>query len=177
VAEELGIDVPFMRPSELALDSTPTLPVVQHALAALAAERRHFDAVCLLQPTIPFRLPHEIDHCIGLLEKSGADSVVTVSPVPAHFHPCWVYFMDEDGLVQLSNGDSEPVGRRQDLPPVFHRDGSIYLTRYDTVMRKNSLYGSRVAGCCFTRRKMVNIDTLDDWAAAEAMVREVEELH
>jgi len=32
-----GIEVPFMRPVELAQDTTPTLPVVQHALQRLDA--------------------------------------------------------------------------------------------------------------------------------------------
>lgn len=49
VGEELGLDVPFMRPAELATDDAPTLPVIQHALSALAASGDCYDAVCLLQ--------------------------------------------------------------------------------------------------------------------------------
>src|SRR2546423_8592254 len=53
VGRKCGLDVPFMRPAELALDSTPTLPVLQHAVRELEAAGNRYDAICLLQPTNP----------------------------------------------------------------------------------------------------------------------------
>ncbi|MEO7096710.1 MAG: acylneuraminate cytidylyltransferase family protein, partial [Polyangiales bacterium] len=78
VAREVGLDVPVMRPVELAQDTTPSLPVVQHMVRALEDMGDRFDAICLLQPTSPFRRASEIDGCLALLESSGADSVVSV---------------------------------------------------------------------------------------------------
>src|SRR5262245_13926725 len=72
VGRACGIEVPFLRPAELAQDTTPTLPVVQHALQFLEAMGSHFDAVCLLQPTNPFRRTVDIDNCIELLESGQA---------------------------------------------------------------------------------------------------------
>src|SRR5438132_6981355 len=68
VGRRCGLDVPFVRPRELAEDATPMLPVVQHALAWFDAHDRRFDAVCLLQPTNPLRLPSHIDRAIELLD-------------------------------------------------------------------------------------------------------------
>jgi CMP-N-acetylneuraminic acid synthetase len=160
-----------LRPQELAEDDTPMLPVVQHALKWMEALGENFDAVCLLQPTNPLRRAGQIDACIDLLVESGADSVVTVLPVPDEYHPYWVYFRDADGLLHLSTGDQNPVSRRQDLPPAFHREGSVYVTRRDVVIEGNSLYGARVVGYMMTPGLTVNIDRPDDWERAEALIR------
>jgi CMP-N-acetylneuraminic acid synthetase len=170
VGLECGLDVPFLRPAELAEDTTPTLPVVQHAVGWLEREGERFDAICLLQPTNPFRRAEHIDACIDLLEKSGADSAVTILPVPAEYNPHWVYFQDEDGSLRLSTGEETPIARRQALPPAFHREGSVYVTRRSVVMDQNSLYGKRVAGYMMEAGSSVNIDNQEDWERAVAIV-------
>jgi CMP-N,N'-diacetyllegionaminic acid synthase len=165
-----GLEVPFLRPAELARDETPTLPVVQHALRMLEAAGDRFDAVCLLQPTSPFRTPQDIDACVALLAAGDADAVVTVLRVPAEHNPHWVYFRGGDGALRLATGEAEPIPRRQALPPAFHRDGSVYVTRRDVVLDGHSLYGGRVLGYETDAARSVNVDDLDDWARAEAML-------
>src|SRR5262249_52826405 len=146
VGRACGLEVPFLRPAELAEDQAPMLPVVQHALTWFEKRNQRFDAICLLQPTNPLRTAVVIDECIDLLEKSDADAVVTVLTVPAEFNPHWVYFKNADGSLRLSTGESRPIARRQDLPEAFHREGSVYVTRRNVVMEENSLYGKRVVG-------------------------------
>jgi CMP-N-acetylneuraminic acid synthetase len=167
---ECGLEVPFLRPAELAEDTTPTLPVVQHAIRWLESEGERFDAVCLLQPTNPFRRAEHIDDCIDLLEKSGADSAVSLLPVPAEYNPHWVYFQDEEGSLRLSTGEETPIPRRQALPPAFHREGSVYVTRRNVVMDENSLYGKRVVGYLMEADSSVNIDNQEDWERAVRML-------
>ncbi len=169
VGRACGIEVPFLRPAELAQDTTPTLPVVQHALRFLEEQGSHFDAVCLLQPTNPLRRTADIDSCIELLESGQADTVFTVLAVPAEHNPHWVYFRNEDGSLRLSTGEATPISRRQDLPPAYHREGSVYVSRRDVVMFGNSLYGARVIGFEIERQRSVNIDNLNDWARAESL--------
>jgi CMP-N-acetylneuraminic acid synthetase len=165
-----GLAVPFVRPPELARDETPMLPVVQHAVAWLESRGEHFDAVCLLQPTNPLRRAEEIDACVELLERTDADAVVTILPVPAEHNPHWVYFRDEGGALSLSTGEAQPVGRRQDLPAAFHREGSVYVTRRDVLMTGNSLYGCDLRGLLVDAARSVNIDTPRDWARAEELL-------
>ena len=165
-----GVAVPFLRPAELAQHDTPTLPVVQHAVRWLEEHGDYFDAVCLLQPTNPLRRAEEIDGCIALLEASGADAVVTVRPVPHEYNPQWVYWRDAGGRLALSTGAATPIARRQDLLPAFHRDGSVYVTRRDVIMEQNSLYGQHVVGYVCEQAGHVNIDTPDDWQAAENLL-------
>lgn len=167
VGRSLGLDVPFMRPAELAEDATPTLPVVQHALRQLEEEGETFDAVCLLQPTNPLRRPEDIDGCIELLESSEADSVVSVLRVPDEYNPEWVYWQKESGELELSTGNREPVTRRQDLPQAFHRDGSVYVTRIKAISAFGSLYGRSVLGYTIEEEFSINIDSHRDWQTAE----------
>jgi CMP-N,N'-diacetyllegionaminic acid synthase len=176
VGRRCGVDVPFIRPRELAVDDAPTLAVVQHAVLALEKQGDRFDAVCLLQPTSPFRRSADIDASIELLEESHADSVVSVQRVPPEYNPHWVYFRDSDGSLRLSTGDLSPIPRRQLLPPAFHRDGSIYVTRREVIVDQGSLYGARVLGYEVDRATAVNIDTPADWDRAEAMMQELASL-
>jgi len=172
VGRECGLEVPFLRPVDLARDDTPTLPVIRHAVAELERAGDRFDGVCLLQPTSPFRRPEDIDGCIGLLESAGLDAVVSVLPVPPEHNPHWVYFRDGEGLLGLAMGEEQPIPRRQELPAAFHREGSVYVTRRDVLMEGNSLYGRRLGGYMIETRN-VNLDTPADWDRAEGLLAEV----
>lgn len=168
LGEELGLEVPFLRPADLAADATPMLAVVQHALDALDGATP-YDAVCLLQPTSPFRPTGLVDRCVEVFESSGADAVATMVPVPPEHNPHWVYVADADGHLRLATGEPEPIGRRQDLPAAFHRDGSVYVFSAAGV-RAGHPYGERIEAVVQDPAGLVNIDTPDDWARAEALL-------
>lgn len=170
VGKDLGIDVPFLRPLELSEDTSPTLPVVLHAVEALDAMGESYDAICLLQPTNPFRRAEDIDGCIELLEKTGADSVISVLPVPETYNPKWVYWKSQEGTMVLSTGENEPIARRQDLPQAFHRDGSVYVTRTEIIITQQSLYGENVQGYEILPEFSSNIDTQNDWQKIESRI-------
>jgi CMP-N,N'-diacetyllegionaminic acid synthase len=162
------LGVPFMRPPELAQDATPSLAVVRHALLTLAEMGEKYDAVCLLQPTNPLRRAADIDNCVELLIESNADAVVSVLPVPHEYNPQWVFWMNGENQMSLATGEKEPTTRRQDLPPAFHRDGSVYVTRSETILEQKSLYGENVKGYEIEAEYSANIDTEADWLAVEA---------
>ena len=164
------LDVPFMRPVELAQDATPSLAVVRHALLTLAEMGEKYDAVCLLQPTNPLRRAADIDNCVELLAKSNADSVISVLPVPHEYNPQWVFWMNGENQMSLVTGEKEPTTRRQDLPPAFHRDGSVYVTRRTTILEQGSLYGEHVKGYEIEPEFSANIDTETDWLAVETRI-------
>jgi CMP-N-acetylneuraminic acid synthetase len=170
VARSLGADVPFIRPAALAQDDTPMLPVIAHALEAVAASGWAPDAVCLLQPTFPFRRPQDIDACIEALGSKQADCVISVHRVPHQFNPHWVYVENPDGSLRLVTGEPEPIPRRQELPAAYHRSGAVYVSRTSIVMERGSLYGDRVVGYETPAESSCNIDTMDDWAEAEALI-------
>lgn len=170
---QCGIEVPFLRPESLARDDTPMLPVIRHAVQTIENTGERYDAICLLQPTNPLRKPEDIDNCIRLLEEQEADSVVSMLPVPVEFNPHWVWFSDSDGYLRIATGEEMPIPRRQELPAAWHREGSVYVTRRDILVERNTFYGTRMVGYMMDPEKTVNIDTMEDWTRAEKMIEEM----
>ena len=170
VGKKLGIEVPFLRPTNLAKDSSPTLPVIQHALTYLNDNlNEEYEAVCLLQVTSPFRTVEFLDAAIRKFIKCKADSLISVQKVPHEFNPHWTFEKDQNDYLKIATGDKKLIPRRQDLPDTYHRDGSIYITKVSTIFDQNSLYGNKIAYIESPKEHYVNIDTEDDWKKAELM--------
>lgn len=171
VAQRLGIKVPFVRPSALAQDSTPTIDVIVHAIQWYENQAIFFDAVCLLQVTSPFRTVAFLDHAIEKFVKSGCDSLISVQKVPHEYNPHWTFEENGEGNLKIATGENEIISRRQDLPDAYHRDGSIYITKTEVILQQHSLYGKSTAFIESSSESYVNIDTLTDWEKAEQMIK------
>lgn len=168
-AEVCGYKPPFIRPAELSQDDSASIAVVQHAIAFYESQNIFFDAVCLLQPTTPFRAKGFIDEAIQKFITSGADSLVSVLPIPHEYNPHWAFEEHENGLLKIATGESTIISRRQELPKAFHRDGSIYLTK-TSVAKAGSFFGKSIAYIESNSELYVNIDTMKDWEKAEGLV-------
>ena len=170
VAKKIGIEIPFVRPAYLALDNSPTLPVILHAIDFLEAEGEYFDAVCLLQTTTPFRSKGFVDKAIQTFIESGADALISVLEVPHEYNPHWVFEKNEDNLLHIATGEKQLITRRQELPKSFIRDGAIYVTKTSVLKEQRSLYGNSLTYIESDAKFHINLDTLQDWAEAEKMV-------
>jgi CMP-N,N'-diacetyllegionaminic acid synthase len=168
IARDCGGDIPFIRPSTLAEDDTPTLPVILHALDQL---EKSFDAVMVLQPTSPLRTSTDIDTAISLLESDhSADSVISVVKVSDH-HPARMKLLCEGVLYDPPFAEEIEGQRRQDLPDYYLRNGAIYLTRIQTLHQQLSFKGKRSKGYQMPEDRSVNIDSELDFILAEAIIK------
>ena len=166
IARQFGAEVPFIRPSSLANDTASSIAVVQHAVAFLASKNECFDAICLLQPTSPFREKGFIEKAISIFSTADLDALVSVLPVPHEYNPHWVFEKDKEGLLQIATGENEIIKRRQELPQAFFRDGAIYLTKIASI-KKGTFYGEKLGYIESNPDLYVNIDTMEDWIKAE----------
>lgn len=166
VGRQAGLDVPFMRPRELAADDTPMLPVLRHAIDQVRAGGWTPEYVVLLQPTSPCRRSQHIDDAINLLVAKAVDSVVTVVEVPKHLSPDYVMKI-EDGTLRPFLSDGLRVTRRQDVRPAYYRDGTVYAFRRDTIDRFDNIYGERCLPLVIDARESLSIDSPEDWAEAK----------
>jgi CMP-N-acetylneuraminic acid synthetase len=164
----LGLDVPFMRPGDLAADDTPMLPVLQHAVRELARGGFDADVAVLLQPTSPLRRAEHIDAAVDLLESSGADSVVSVTEVPHQFNPVSVMALEDGRLTPFAAGP--PILRRQDKPRVFARNGPAVLAVRVTTLDRGSLYGEDCRALVMSAEESVDIDSAADLEYAEFLM-------
>lgn len=166
VAKKIGIDVPFVRPNDLAQDKSPTFPVIIHALEYYKSIGVEFDAVCLLQVTSPFRSVDFLNKAIKKFIDQDTDSLVSVQEVPHEYNPHWVFKPNDNEELKLVTGEKEIISRRQNLPKTYHRDGSIYITKTSVLLNQNSLYGNKIAYIESPKEWYVNIDTMKDWDQA-----------
>ena len=165
VSKKHGAQVPFIRPADLATDSARAIPVIQHALKEMEdREGITFDAVMMLQPTTPFRTAEDIDNAIQLLSDTGADSVISVVDVEGH-HPARMKFMKGNQLIDPDYCEEYENQPRQELEPMYLRNGMIYLTRRE-VLLANSFKGKDCRGVVVDTNRSVNIDTPLDFAYA-----------
>jgi CMP-N,N'-diacetyllegionaminic acid synthase len=159
------------RPDSLSKDDTPSFDVIKHTVITLESKGIKPDYVVLLQPTYPFRSVEDIDIPIDIAINNCAESVVSISPVPKHFHPNWQLKISKEGdlgfFIGEKNNLSKIVVRRQDLEETFFRNGSVYVISYDTIMKKNSIYGDKTLPYIMRSETQINIDTEDDFQAAE----------
>ena len=171
VAKKLDLEVPFIRPNDLAEDKSPTLPVIKHALNYFKSKGIHYDAVCLLQVTSPFRSEGFIDKAIETFKSKGTDALISVLEVPHEYNPHWTFKPNKEGQLEIATGDKQIISRRQDLPPAYYRDGAIYITKSEVIINQDSLYGKSISFIQSDPNRHVNIDTLDDWNKAETLVK------
>jgi len=171
IGNYLGLEVPFKRPSNLAEDKSPTLPVILHALSHYESIGETFDAVCLLQVTSPFRTVEFLDNAISTFINKNTDSLISVLEVPHEFNPHWTFEVVNNDTLQIATGEKTIISRRQELPTAYHRDGSIYITKVSVLKEQNSLYGESISYINSPKERYVNIDTMVDWKKAEQMVK------
>ena len=169
LATQLDLEVPFKRPASLAQDSSSSIEVARHALNYYLDQGIKFDAICLLQPTTPFRKTGLIDEAIQKFKDGGFDSLISVREVPKAYNPHWV-FEENQGALRIATGEKEIISRRQDLPKAYHRDGAVYLTKTDILLNENSLFGKNIGFVNTSAYPYINIDTQEDWKRAEEIL-------
>jgi CMP-N,N'-diacetyllegionaminic acid synthase len=167
-----GIEVPFMRPPELATDATPSIAVVEHLLAELERREEYRpEIVVLLQPTSPLRRAAHIDAAVDRLIETGADSVVSVVKVPHQFNPVSVLRLDGDRVTSFLPAPASPVLRRQDKPEVYARNGAaVYAVRRATIAA-GTFFGADCRALIMSPEDSIDIDDQFDLVVAEALLQ------
>ena len=167
VSREYGADVPFMRPDELSCDKSLSLPVVLHALEFMEKKNKFkYDAVIMLQATTPFKEVSDIDKAIIMLFENDADSVISVVNVDAN-HPLRMKRIVGNRLINYIDQGYENMRPRQELPPVYIRNGALYLAKRETLLEQNTFSGKNCLALEMPEEKSVNIDTFKDMLLAE----------
>lgn len=167
VAKHAGIQVPFVRPAELASDTAKSIDVAKHALLAMEKlDSTTYDAIMLLQPTTPFRSTSDINGAINLLMNNpDSDSVISVVDVEAH-HPARMKYLKKGVLVDPPFCEDYENQNRQELTPMYIRNGAIYLTKRNTLLT-NSYKGKTCHALIMPPQRSINIDTIQDFEYAE----------
>jgi CMP-N,N'-diacetyllegionaminic acid synthase len=153
VAKSFGCEVPFVRPTELALDETPGIDPILHAIHMLPG----YDIVVLLQATSPFRTEEDIDGCIRHCIDNDATATVSVTEVEQN--PYWMYTIDVAGKMAALISKDTFYARRQDLPPVYILNGAIYVARSEWLRKHKTFMTDETHGFVMPQDRSADIDT------------------
>ena len=169
LAEAAGLEVTVVdRPTELATDTTRAYDVVLHALGELERGGR-FDAVAVVQATSPFTAPEDLAAAVALLARTGAESVVSVARLEAALHPVKLKILGPDARL-FPYAEDDALTPSHELPPLWTRNGSIYLSRRDVLDRGLLVSDGDVRGYEMPPERSFDIDTARDLALARVLV-------
>lgn len=166
-ARSLGLKVDYMRPADLATDSSGSREVMLDAMDWADARGIAYDCVVLLQPTSPLRTADDVRAALELYTPQ-VDMVVSVEPAACNpYYNC--FETDADGFLHISKGDGL-LTRRQDAPPAWTYNGAVYVINPQSLraMPMGS-FGRRVPSPMPAERS-IDLDTPRDWAVAEAIM-------
>ena len=156
-----GALVPFRRPEELSGDRVSDLQVLTHALNVMEQQdNKIYDVVIMLQPTSPLRVKKDVVDAIRMLIDGVYDSVWTVSETDSKSHPLKQLTVKGDKLEYYDNNGKDIIARQQ-LDPVYHRNGAAYVIRRHTLVENNSIMGIN-SGALILDGKHISIDTEED---------------
>ncbi len=163
IAKKSGIQVPFLRPSELASDTASTYDVIMHAINYYKNKNRFFDLLLLLQPTSPFRNQVDFNSLLGAYNN---ELEMVVSVKKAKENPYFSLY-EENELGFLDKSKKGDFQRRQDCPDVFAFNGSMYLIKVKSLMVKKIYEFTKIKKIVMPESRSVDIDTKADWILAE----------
>ena len=178
LATNMELEV-IRRSGDLAHDDTPMVSVIHHVVDSLAESGYQPEVIVVLQPTAPLRRTEHIDHCIELMSKMDANSVVSVSLVPGHYHPDWQFIISESGELQAISGEKldNLQSRRQDLSRTYTRNGALYVVRREAFLQNESLLAPPCKAYVMAADVSVNIDSEEDiWVAERYLLQRQSEI-
>lgn len=170
IAKEYGSEAPFLRPAEISQDTSLDIAVFQHALHWLQNNEQYYADVCVhLRPTHPIRDPADIDKMISILEVDPElDAVRSVSPAKQTPYKMWLFTDETSHQMHPVTSCEVPEAYnapRQKLPKVYMQNACIDIIRSDTILKKNSMTGDKIAG--FKMEYDFDVDTEIDFLNAE----------
>jgi CMP-N,N'-diacetyllegionaminic acid synthase len=166
-----GVEVPFMRPAELATDNAGSSDMWKHAwIQSEAYFREQFDISILLEPTSPLRLPEDVTLTVDTLIESGCAAAATVSQAPAHFTPQKCLTLDGNGVIGFYHKDGRQYSLRQKIPDYYFRNGICYAVKRTTLLDKQTIIEEDCKAVVI-ERPVVNIDDSHELEFAEFLFK------
>jgi CMP-N,N'-diacetyllegionaminic acid synthase len=171
IAEGVGLAAPFRRPEMLSGDKVADWDVLQHALLTMEEiDQTQYDIIAMLQPTSPGRTAGHVETTLRHLVDGGFDAVWTVSQTDSKGHPLKQLVVDDDGRLDYYDPRGATIIARQQLTPVYHRNGIAYVFTRDCILGQKTIKGVRT-GAVIIEEVVANIDTELDVEWAEFLAR------
>lgn len=171
ISRSNGAEVPFIRPSELASDTSPELHSWQHALNFLKENEGGIPELFLSLPcTAPLRNQIDINQNMDCLIRNKGDLAISVSR-SARSPFFNMIQMDIEGNARLAITPEKDYSRRQDVPEMFDITTVAYSSRSQYVLETDNLMRGNVFATLVDRERAIDIDDELDFQVAEFLFR------
>lgn len=170
IARHYGADVPFLRPPEIAGDTSPDIEWVDYVLRRLKAENRSYDCFSILRPTNPFRLPETIERAWReFLAEEGVDSLRAVERCKQHPAKMWVVRGRRMNPLLPLGPPEQPWHSSQyaALPEVFVQNASLEIAWSRVVFESRTIAGHVIMPFFNTAYQGFDVNEPYDWRLAE----------
>lgn len=165
ISRQYGALIPFIRPSELSDDYTPTVPVIAHAIEACQSLGWDIQYACCIYAAVPFIQVDDLVNSFDLLKNSDADYCFPVTEFPAAIQRSLK--LDEQSRTQPFFPEHE-LTRTQDSEVAYYDAGQFYWGASRAWLTNNRIHHSGV-GLPIPSWRVVDIDTQSDWERAEIL--------
>jgi len=169
VGVSIGLNVPFIRPKELATDTARTVDVIKHAILTMEEQKNVvYDFCVTLQPTSPLTQVQHIDLALQHLIDRKSDSVISLTLMDMHGHPDLMYTIQDGKLSKLLSG--KEIHNRNKIQEIYCRTGNVYAFSRNLPLEHDVLYTKESGFVVIEKEYIINIDDELDWIYAEAAV-------
>ena len=152
------------RPTELADDYTPIMPVIVHAIQNSVPEA---EVVCLVLATAILLAPERLrDAHTTLMADPFLDYVIGVRRFDTP--PQQALFLDQDGFVSMESPKMFNK-RSQDLPPLYYDAAQFSFGRREAWLQGKQAFTSRTRAIQLPRWEAIDIDEPEDLAYARLL--------
>jgi len=165
VALKYGAEVPFIRPPELASDTSPEWHSWQHAVNFLLENKSTPDWIVSLPPTAPLRNSYDVESCIKEFESNQCDVVISVTD--PHRNPFFNMVKRDDQGLYTKIIDSLDIHRRQDAPSVFDITTVAYVADPNFILSATTIFDGIVRAVHVPFERSIDIDNQLDFDIAE----------
>ena len=164
------VEIPFMRPKELAQDNSLAIDNYIYTIERLNREFNcNYEEFVVLLPTVPLRMSEDIDKAVELFSQTNAESVISCTTL---HHPLeWIFSINDDGIIQRNNEiDIKKMMNRQESKHAYIPNGAVYVFKYSLLKEKNSYYSDQTYAYVMPPKRSVDIDTEIDFKFAEYLI-------
>ena len=175
IVEDFGIKIPFLRPPELASDTSSSVDVVIHVLDYYRSRNMIFDYIVLLEPTSPLRRKTDLDSAIRLaIDDQSADGIVSLGEIHLE-HPMIAKKVDNKRRIIPYIKNVEKISQRQQTDKAYFPYGVLYMIKTEIFLKERSFYTNNVIPYYIERWQNYEIDDIFDLIAIDAIFNKMKE--
>ena len=157
------------RPAKLASDTSSLEEVALHALETLHSEDFVPEALCQLMPNCPLRRSEDVIEQFENFRRMRGKSSISVVPYRS-VYPHWALTMNSSREGKWLFGRKFLVDSKK-LQQAFCPTGAVWWARTADFLKQRSFYGKSFRLAVMDANRGIDIDTEEDFALADVMVR------